>query len=85
MSHIDAILLAVTLVLVIGAIAAGGFLASRNGAFWASFVGAIAAAAWPKIVEYITKRNTPEVEAQMARCIRMGGEWDNFNKKCKFK
>jgi hypothetical protein len=27
----------------------------------------------------------PALEEEMRRCIRRGGEWDNFRKKCKDK
>lgn len=34
---------------------------------------------------FMMKRNTPEVENEMAECVRRGGEWDNFNKKCRYR
>lgn len=35
----------------------------------------------PLIIAYFA-RNTPDVEKQMADCVRKGGRWDNFKKKC---
>lgn len=64
---------------------AGAFWAARNPAFWAGLVSAFIAKMLPDIREYFAKRNTPEVESEMARCVRMGGEWDNFRKKCRFR
>lgn len=65
-------------------VGAGVYWASKPG-FWIEMGKKLAAALLPDILEYIKKRNSAEVEAQMARCVRMGGEWDNFNKKCRFK
>jgi hypothetical protein len=31
----------------------------------------------------ILKRNPPDVEERMNDCIRSGGQWDNFRKRCK--
>jgi hypothetical protein len=58
---------------------------ARSPAFWIGLGKQIIALALPDILEYLKARNTPEVEADMAKCVRMGGEWDNFNKKCRFK
>ncbi len=47
-------------------------------------LSAIAArAAANAIVTKVAKRNPPEIEAKMHECVRRGGEWDNFNKKCR--
>ena len=47
-------------------------------------LGAIAAReAGKAIVKKIKDRNPPEIEAKMHDCVRRGGEWDNFNKKCR--
>lgn len=63
----------------------GAYFAARSPSFWISFAKQIVALALPEILESIKARNTPEIEAEMAKCVRMGGEWDNFNKKCRFK
>ena len=63
----------------------GAFLAARNPAFWISLGSQFIAKMLPDIREYVSKRNTPEVESEMQKCVRRGGEWDNFRKKCRFK
>lgn len=35
----------------------------------------------PVIVKYFA-RNSRSVEEEMADCVRKGGRWDNFQKKC---
>lgn len=69
-------------------IGAGVYYASKPG-FWigiASELGKkIVTNLLPDIREYLAKRNEKEIEDKMAQCVRMGGEWDNFNKKCRFK
>ena len=64
-------------------IGAGGYLVAQRPAFWYGLVSAAFAAALPRIAEYILRRNPPDIEAKMRECIRRGGEWDNFNKRCK--
>ena len=63
----------------------GAYFVARSPAFWIGLGKQIFALALPDILEYLKTRNTPEVEGKMAKCVRMGGEWDNFNKKCRFK
>ena len=63
----------------------GAYFVARSPAFWIGLGKQIFALALPDILEYLKTRNTPEVEAEMAKCVRMGGEWDNFNKKCRNK
>lgn len=64
---------------------AGIYFAARSPAFWVSLTSAFVAKMLPDIREYFAKRNPEKVEDDMARCVRMGGEWDNFRKKCRFK
>lgn len=85
MNGIDAALVVALFFTLVITIGIGGYLVARKPTFWVALGSALAAAAWPKIVEYILKRNTPTVEKQMAECVRRGGEWDNFRKKCRFK
>jgi hypothetical protein len=59
----------------------GVMVVARSPNFWYGLLAAMVAAALP----FISKRNTPEVEKEMQKCARMGGEWDNFNKVCRFK
>ena len=85
MTGLDAALVMVLFFVMVIAMAAGGFLAARQPTFWINFGAAIFEAVVPKISEYVKKRNTPEVEAKMAECVRRGGQWDNFNKRCRAK
>ena len=64
-------------------IGAGGFLVARRPTFWATLGGVLLQRAWPYITAYVTRRNTAEVEQQMADCVRRGGEWDNVKKRCR--
>lgn len=64
-------------------IGAGGYLVAQRPTFWYGLVSAAFAAALPRIAEYILRRNPPDIEAKMHDCIRRGGKWDNFNKRCK--
>lgn len=83
MNILDAALLIGLLILLALGVAAGGFLAARNPVFWISLGKAAFAAILPRLVEIAARRNSPEVEAKMHECIRRGGEWDNFRKRCK--
>lgn len=65
-------------------VGSGIYFASKP-AFWIGMGEKLLAALLPDILAYVKKRNTADVEAEMAKCVRMGGEWDNFNKKCRFK
>lgn len=72
-------------------IAAGGYVLGSHSAFWIELGTRVLKALWPLILKaipiigkWLAKRNTPEVEKEMRECVRRGGEWDNFNKKCKF-
>lgn len=69
----------------------GGFLLVSKGDLLTVYATKALQALWPQflkvvpaITAWLAKRNTPEVEAAMRECVRRGGEWDNFNKKCKF-
>lgn len=85
MNGVDAALVIALFSTLILMVAVGGFLVARTPKFWIGLGSALGAAAWPIILKYITKPNSPDIEAEMARCARMGGEWDNFNKKCRYK
>ena len=64
-------------VLLLG-VGAGGYLVAQRPTFWAGLVVAIVKAALP----YLAKRMTPEQERAYRDCVRRGGEWDHFRKKC---
>lgn len=87
MSWID---YAILLGLVVG-IACGGVLLVTRGDLLTVYATKALQLLWPqflklvpKITAWLAKRNTPEVEEAMRECVRRGGEWDNFRKKCKF-
>lgn len=64
---------------------AAAVLVAQRPTFWVGLALAAWAQAWPKIWEYVSRRNSPEIEAEMQKCLRRGGEWDNFRKRCKYK
>jgi hypothetical protein len=74
-------ILVVAAVILIGAAAFGVFLAVRSPGFWFGLIIEVVKAAIP----IVGKRNTPEIESEMQKCYRRGGEWDNFKKKCRYK
>lgn len=73
------ILLAAGLVL---GVAAGTTLVLRSPAWWVGMGHEIVKAVMPAIITYMAKRNPPEVEKAMQDCLRRGGRWDNWRKRC---
>lgn len=67
---------------IIGLIA-GGYLAAQRPAFWVEFFTRVLIAFIPFASKYISKRMTPEEEEAYRQCVRRGGEWDHFRKRCK--
>lgn len=74
---------AIATVVVLLGLGAGAFLFAQRPSFWVEFGVRLGQRFWPSIRTYVLKRNTPAVEAAMHDCIRRGGEWDNFRKKCR--
>lgn len=74
--------IAAIVVLLLG-VGAGGFLVAQRPTFWLGIGGVLLQRSWPYIASYVTRRNTAEVEQQMADCVRRAGEWDNAKKKCR--
>lgn len=70
-----------TLVVLAG-LGAGAFLVAQRPAFWIEFGTRLARQFLPLAVAYIIKRNPPKVEEAMQECLRRGGRWDNFKKRC---
>lgn len=66
-------------------IAAGGFLVARSPTFWVGVGTALIKAAAPYIIAYLTKRMTPEKEAEFRKAIRSGQDWDPFRKRARTK
>ncbi len=62
---------------------AGAFIFARRPSFWIEFGVRVFRAVKPAVMEYLLRRNTPEVEARMHDCLRRGGTWDNFRKRCR--
>lgn len=58
---------------------AGAFLFAQRPSFWIEFGIRLG----QKLGPILFQRNTPAVEKAMHDCIRRGGEWDNFRKKCR--
>lgn len=67
----------------LGVAALAVYGAFNSPSFVAGLTALAIACATKAIVPVVTKRNTPDIEAQMHECIRRGGEWDNFRKRCR--
>lgn len=74
-------ILAVSLVLI--GLLAGGYIAAQRPAFWIEFGSRLLTAFLPSMIKYVSKRMTLEEEKAFKDCVRRGGEWDSFRKKCK--
>ena len=83
MTGTDAALFIALAALLALAVVAGIVLAARSPAVWKAIGTAVLSQLLPLIAAYVLKRNTPEIEARMQECYRRGGQWDNFNKRCK--
>lgn len=73
----------VGIVLVCVGLLAGVYVAAQRPSFWLEFGARILQRLAPRVIAYLTKRMTPEKEAEMHRCIRSGGTWDHVRKRCK--
>lgn len=67
-----------TTVVLLG-LGAGAFLFAQRPSFWIEFGVRLGQRLWPLLI----KRMPPEKEEAWRDCIRRGGEWDHFRKKCK--
>jgi len=72
--------IAAIVVLLVG-IGAGGFLVAQRPSFWLGLASAVFMAVLP----HLAKRMTPEKEKELQDCLRRGGEWDHFKKRCRNK
>jgi len=72
---------AVATLVVLAGLGAGAFLVAQRPAFWVEFGGRVLAALAPRIAAFISKRMTPEQEAEFQKSVRQGQEWDSFRKK----
>lgn len=60
-------------------VGAGGYLVAQRPAFW---VG-LGAAVFKSLLPHLAKRMTAEEEKAYQDCVRRGGEWDPFRKRCR--
>jgi hypothetical protein len=60
-------------------VGAGGYLVAQRPAFW---VG-LGAAVFKSLLPHLAKRMTAEQEKAYQDCVRRGGEWDPFRKRCR--
>lgn len=73
----------VAIAVVLLGLGAGAFLVAQRPSFWIEFGGRLLKAMLPRVIQYVTKRMSPEQEKAWRDCIRRGGEWDHFRKRCK--
>jgi len=71
------------LVILLLGVGAGGYLVAQRPTFWLGLGGVLLTKAWPYLSAYVMRRNSAEIERQMADCVRRGGEWDNAKKRCR--
>jgi hypothetical protein len=60
-------------------VGAGGYLVARRPTFW---VG-LGVAVFKSLLPHLAKRMTAEEEKAYQDCVRRGGEWDPFRKRCR--
>jgi len=65
-------------VLLLG-VGAGGYLVAQRPTFW---VG-LGIAVFKSLLPLLAKRMTAEQEKAYQDCVRRGGEWDPFRKRCR--
>ena len=70
--------IAAIVVLLMG-VGAGGYLVAQRPTVW---VG-LGAAVFKSLLPHLAKRMTAEEEKAYQDCVRRGGEWDPFRKRCK--
>lgn len=73
----DGIIVAALTMAVLLGVGSAAFLVMRSPGFWGDMLTEIARKALPKIMEVLSKRMTPEEEAEMQKAIRRGegDEW----------
>jgi hypothetical protein len=74
---------AIAVAVILAGLGGGAFLAAQRPSFWIEFGSRIFKALMPMIWRYVSKRMPPEKEQEWRDCIRRGGEWDHFRKRCK--
>jgi len=73
----DGLLVSLLVLAVLLGVGSAAFLVMRSPSFWSDLAKEIASKAWPQIKQVLTKRMTPEEEAEMRREQRAGrgDEW----------
>ena len=73
----DGLVTALLVLSVLIGIGGASFLVFRSPAFWGDVASELAAKAWPRIRELLTKRMTPEEESEWRKAERAGRgeEW----------
>lgn len=69
----------VAVLVIVAGLGAGAFLVAQRPSFWIEFGARLIKVALPVLL----KRMTPEKEKEWRDCVRRGGEWDHFRKRCK--
>jgi hypothetical protein len=69
----------VAVLVIVAGLGAGAFLVAQRPSFWIEFGARLIKVALPVLL----KRMPPEKEAEWRDCVRRGGEWDHFRKRCK--
>lgn len=69
----------VAVLVIVAGLGAGAFLVAQRPSFWIEFGARLIKATLPALL----KRMPPEKEAEWRDCVRRGGEWDHFRKRCK--
>jgi hypothetical protein len=62
---------------------AGAYTVARSPTFYVQLAGEVVPLVKEVIVRELFKRMPPEQEAEMRKCHRQAGEWDNFRKRCR--
>jgi hypothetical protein len=60
-------------------VGAGGYLVAQRPTFWAG----LGVAVFKSLLPHLAKRMTAEEEKAYQDCVRRGGEWDPFRKRCR--
>ena len=67
------------IVILLTGIGAGGYLVAQRPSFWFG----LAVVIYQALLPHLAKRMTAEQEKAFQDCVRRGGEWDPFRKKCR--
>lgn len=73
----DGVIVSALVVAVLLGVGSAAFLVMRSPAFWGDVIQQLALKAWPQIKQVLTKRMTPEEEAEWRKAVLAGrgDEW----------